>query len=153
MLAIRRYVDDTIGPYFTASLPFEWEGAYSDSVVCMMPLIFILSPGADPTDYLLQLAEAKGKQRLADHTFRPRSGTHCGERSNRYGTEIGGLGLPTELSPGSILVGKTRNDSRGNAERPRCSQRRISTLADIHAIPGVSCSCASEWHEGHQRTA
>ena len=61
VFAIRRYVDDTIGPYFTESPPFDLEGAYSDSV-CTTPLIFILSPGADPTDYLLQLAEAKGKE-------------------------------------------------------------------------------------------
>jgi dynein heavy chain len=36
-------------------------GAYDDST-CITPLIFILSPGADPTDYILQLADARGKR-------------------------------------------------------------------------------------------
>lgn len=58
--AVKRYVSDTIGEYFTESPPFDLEGAYADSTP-VSPLIFILSPGADPTDYLLQLAESKGK--------------------------------------------------------------------------------------------
>ena len=57
---VKKYVADTIGDYFTESPPFDLEGAYSDSTP-VSPLIFILSPGADPTDYLLQLAESKGK--------------------------------------------------------------------------------------------
>jgi dynein heavy chain len=59
VFAIRRFVDQSIGSYFTESPPFDLEGAYSDSTA-VTPLIFILSPGADPTDYLLQLAEAQG---------------------------------------------------------------------------------------------
>jgi dynein heavy chain len=58
--AIRVYVSQVIGEYFTESPPFDLEGAFNDSTN-VTPLIFILSPGADPTDYLLQLAEAKGK--------------------------------------------------------------------------------------------
>ena len=58
--AVKRYVSERIGEYFTESPPFDLEGAYSDSTP-VSPLIFILSPGADPTDYLLQLAESKGK--------------------------------------------------------------------------------------------
>lgn len=54
------YVAGTIGEYFTESPPFDLEGAYNDSV-SVSPLIFILSSGADPTDYLLSLAESKGK--------------------------------------------------------------------------------------------
>jgi len=61
VFAIRKYVLKTLGEYFTESPPFDLEGAYNDSV-CSTPLIFILSPGADPTDYLLQLAESKGKE-------------------------------------------------------------------------------------------
>ena len=61
VFAVRRYVSDTLGAYFTESPPFDLEGAYGDSTADT-PLIFILSPGADPTDYLLQLAEAKGKE-------------------------------------------------------------------------------------------
>lgn len=51
----------SIGDFFTESPPFDLEGAYSDST-SSKPLIFILSPGADPTDYLLQLAASKGKE-------------------------------------------------------------------------------------------
>jgi dynein heavy chain len=60
VFAIRRFVGESIGEYFTESPPFDLEGAYGDSTA-VTPLIFILSPGADPTDYLLQLAEAQGK--------------------------------------------------------------------------------------------
>jgi len=58
--AIRRYIAGAIGSFFCESPPFDLEGAYSDSTKTT-PLIFILSPGADPTDYLVNLAEAKGK--------------------------------------------------------------------------------------------
>jgi dynein heavy chain len=60
LFAVRRYVGCTIGEYYTESPPFDLEGAYGDSL-STTPLIFILSPGADPTDYLLQLAASKGK--------------------------------------------------------------------------------------------
>ena len=56
----RTYVGSTIGQSFTESPPFDLEGSYNDSTN-VSPLIFILSPGADPTDYLVQLAKAKGK--------------------------------------------------------------------------------------------
>ncbi len=58
--AIRRYIGETIGKFFCSSPPFDLEGSYNDSL-CYTPLIFILSPGADPTDYLVNLAESKGK--------------------------------------------------------------------------------------------
>jgi len=57
---MRLYVANSIGRYFTESPPFDLEGAFGDSTN-VSPLIFILSSGADPTDYLLSLAEAKGK--------------------------------------------------------------------------------------------
>eukprot|EP01041_Mallomonas_annulata_P002945 gene2945-5789_t len=60
VFAMREYVLDTLGEFFTESPAFDLEGAYQDST-SVTPLIFILSPGADPTDYLLQLAESKGK--------------------------------------------------------------------------------------------
>jgi len=60
VFAVRRYVTSALGEYFTESPPFDLEGAYEDSTATT-PLIFILSPGADPTDYLLQLADSKDK--------------------------------------------------------------------------------------------
>ena len=61
VFALRVYVGGTIGEFFTESPPFDMEGAYSDSTA-VTPLIFILSPGANPTDYLLALAKSKGKE-------------------------------------------------------------------------------------------
>jgi dynein heavy chain len=61
IFAIRRYVSKTLNDFFIESPPFDLNGAYSDSTNTT-PLIFILSPGADPIDYLLQLAESKGKE-------------------------------------------------------------------------------------------
>lgn len=61
IFAIRRFVTKMLGEYFIESPPFDLSGAYGDSNSAT-PLIFILSPGADPTDYLLQLAESKGKE-------------------------------------------------------------------------------------------
>jgi dynein heavy chain len=61
LAAVGVYVSSVIGASFTESPPFDLEGAYSDSTN-VSPLIFILSPGADPTDYILQLAESKGKR-------------------------------------------------------------------------------------------
>ena len=63
LFAIRRYVGAAIGDYFTESPPFDLNGAYLDSVN-VTPLIFILSPGADPTDYLLQVGQPP-----ATHTY------------------------------------------------------------------------------------
>ena len=54
MSLLIRYVGSAIGDYFTESPPFDLNGAYNDSIN-VTPLIFILSPGADPTDYLLQV--------------------------------------------------------------------------------------------------
>jgi dynein heavy chain, axonemal len=59
--AVRKYVSLAIGDFFTESPPFDLEGAFGDSTN-VTPLIFILSPGADPTDYLLALAETKDKK-------------------------------------------------------------------------------------------
>lgn len=60
VFAVRRYVKAMIGSYYIESPAFNLELIFNDSTATS-PLIFILSPGADPTDYLLQLAEAKGK--------------------------------------------------------------------------------------------
>ena len=43
---------------FTESPVFDLEGSYEDSD-CTQPLIFVLSPGADPIQYLLGLARKK----------------------------------------------------------------------------------------------
>lgn len=57
--AIKKYVGSAIGDKFTESPPFDLGGAFVDSMNST-PIIFVLSPGADPISYLLNLAEQKG---------------------------------------------------------------------------------------------
>eukprot|EP00971_Amphidinium_carterae_P260521 5168724-Amphidinium_carterae.2 len=59
LLAVRGFVLKELGEYFTESPPFDLMGSYKDSQ-CTTPLIFVLSAGADPTDYLLTLASDLG---------------------------------------------------------------------------------------------
>ncbi|OQS02753.1 dynein heavy chain, partial [Thraustotheca clavata] len=56
----REFVGREAGTFFTESPPFDLKGCYNDSAPDI-PLIFVLSPGADITDYLLELAKAEGK--------------------------------------------------------------------------------------------
>jgi dynein heavy chain len=58
--AATTFVKRELGDKFTVSPPFDLEGAFNDSSSAT-PLIFVLSPGADVTDYLVQLAKTKGK--------------------------------------------------------------------------------------------
>ena len=58
---IRIYVSKELGQAFAESPPFDLEAAYTDSTKTT-PLIFILSTGADPNDYLIALGSSKGKR-------------------------------------------------------------------------------------------
>jgi dynein heavy chain len=60
VFGVRRFIVRDLGELFAESPPFDLNAAYDDST-CITPLIFILSPGADVNDYLLALAEEKGK--------------------------------------------------------------------------------------------
>lgn len=53
-----RYVKDMLGIKFTVSPPFSLADCFSDSTN-LTPLIFVLSPGADPMIYLQGLAKEK----------------------------------------------------------------------------------------------
>lgn len=53
---IKEFVKTEIGPIFIESPPFDLIGAYEDSR-CMTPIIFVLSPGADPIAQLITLAK------------------------------------------------------------------------------------------------
>ena len=57
--AITNFVTLKLGQNFVQPPPFDLAKSYSDSNCCA-PLIFILSPGADPTMALLKFAEDKG---------------------------------------------------------------------------------------------
>ncbi|KAH8876868.1 Dynein heavy chain 7, axonemal [Schistosoma japonicum] len=56
---VMNYVREKLGRKFVEPLPFDLAKSYQDSS-CITPLIFILSPGADPTMALLKFATDKG---------------------------------------------------------------------------------------------
>jgi dynein heavy chain len=58
---VRNFVAQELGESFIVSPPFDLVGAYNDSR-CTTPLIFVLSAGADPTEYLLKFAIEKEYQ-------------------------------------------------------------------------------------------
>jgi dynein heavy chain len=57
--AIKAFVGAELGAKFTESPPFDLEGAADDSTAGT-PVIFVLSPGADPIADLIALATARG---------------------------------------------------------------------------------------------
>jgi len=58
ILVIKNYVLNILGKVFIQSPPFDLKGSFQDSSNTT-PIIFILSPGADPISYLLTLAKDK----------------------------------------------------------------------------------------------
>jgi dynein heavy chain len=52
------FVKESLGELFTVSPLFDLKGSFTDST-CTTPIIFVLSPGADPITYLLSLAKEK----------------------------------------------------------------------------------------------
>jgi dynein heavy chain len=59
MYCIKELIKKELGARFIESPPFDLMGAYNDSQNTT-PIIFVLSPGADPITYLLGLAKSKG---------------------------------------------------------------------------------------------
>ena len=57
--AVKNFVKAELGPTYIESPPFDLEGPLDDSKAST-PIIFVLSPGADPIAYLNNLAVKRG---------------------------------------------------------------------------------------------
>ena len=58
--AVNNFVESTMGRKFTEPPPFDLPGSYAESNATT-PLLFVLSPGSDPTTALLKFAADMGK--------------------------------------------------------------------------------------------
>ena len=148
----RTYVGSTIGQSFTESPPFDLEGSYNDSTN-VSPLIFILSPGADPTDYLVQLAKAKGK---GDGGLRIIS---LGQGQGPIAEKA--IDMAQKWAIGfvcRIAIWPFRGSlSLSKLSKPcRMTQLLLAVTSDCGlraCLPRVSCSSATKWPQSYQRAS
>jgi len=59
LFASSEFVGNELGDSFKEPPPFDLQATYNDSA-CKVPIVFVLTSGADPTQYLLALGRAQG---------------------------------------------------------------------------------------------
>ncbi|XP_020293119.1 dynein heavy chain 7, axonemal-like [Pseudomyrmex gracilis] len=57
--AVQKFVEEQLGAQYIEPPPFDLASSYADSNCCI-PLIFVLTPGADPTQAMLAFADEQG---------------------------------------------------------------------------------------------
>ena len=100
---VQAFVKDEMGARFIEVPQFDLGACYDDSK-CFTPLLFVLTPGADPMSALFALAEEKGfgREEVACHIAGPGPGRHRVRRHQRSARQ-GHLGLFAELPPLYLL--------------------------------------------------
>ena len=86
--AIANFVEANLGRRFVEPPTFDLHGAFQDST-CSMPLIFILSPGADPVKPLMRYAERQGMSGAFDYISLGQGQGPKAEKLIRTGKENG----------------------------------------------------------------
>jgi hypothetical protein len=127
---------------------WTWQECYADSTPGA-PLIFVLSPGVDPTANLAQLAATKvGRRQVALGGARARAGAG-GDQAHQRGVRRGQLGVPRELPPDADVAPRAAEDHR--ALRGRDAARGLQALALLQpdaALPAGHLTARAEDDHG-----
>jgi len=99
-LAIQSFVAQHLGTSFTEPPPFNLAGAFQDSSNTT-PLIFVLSPGADPMADLLKLAD---ELRFAKKFEKVSLGQGQGPKVLSAPQHCTASSAPPDLTPGSMCI-------------------------------------------------
>ena len=150
------YVGASIGAFYKEPPPFDLQSTYEDSA-CKVPIVFVLTSGADPTQYLLALAKSQGYTQ-GDNLKMVSLGQGQGPIAERLMAEGTAKGnwvclqnchlcvswMPTlDASRGASPDG-TRTSAVATSSRPSLPRHCAAVVAQTHAG-------AAKGHEGQRR--